>query len=303
MIFKGNRMTYASTQAVDLFRFAEPVQHAPYPHVLQDSLLPDEVYRDLVRTMPATDEFGKAFRMHGDLTYGDPGYMKLIQNVEAWKTLHEAVHCEDFVRLTIEKFREEIQREIVSGQLDLDLNNYSYTGFMEGRQITKTVSARHKASKKNKNSELYTRLDIGYGLEGYGVRGGGGGVHIDNASRLFSMLIYFNKQSDFEGGGFNFHVIRDKKPETVKTVQLKENRSLISLQNNTAFHSVSEIKKCKKPRFAVYIAVASRNRLWTRIRNRNAAIYSQNRDFSEGRFKLSLLKRGVKKVRRILRRS
>lgn len=108
--------------------------------------------------------------------------------------------------------------------------------------------------------------------------GGGGGIHIDNSSRLFSMLIYFCDQSDFNGGEF---VIYETFPDNTlapkSVIPLANNRAIISLQSNCAFHSVNEVIQCNAPRYALYLAIASRKRLWKRISNPFMAKLSKNR--------------------------
>jgi hypothetical protein len=66
-------------------------------------------------------------------------------------------------------------------------------------------------------------------------------------------------------------------PRLYKRIAPAENRAIVSLQSNVAYHAVNPITKCSAPRYALYIAVASRRRLWKRIGNRVLAMLSQNR--------------------------
>lgn len=117
---------------------------------------------------------------------------------------------------------------------------------------------------------------MGYGKNEYGKKGGGGGIHIDNNSRLFSMLLYFCDNNDFENGEFqvhdytnNFNVIQKIKP--------KHNLAVISIQNNQAYHSVNPVKKCKNPRYALYFSIYSKDNIWKTIDDKYLSTMSKNR--------------------------
>lgn len=264
-------MTASGRRSSQLFRFSSPVETYPYPYVVQDDFLPHALYEELKRTLPSTENFGCAFRMHGELTWGDEVYMSLLSNA-AWRTLHEYVYSEDHVRQVCSVFAESLAQHVEKGELLLDPDNMTFDEHVEGRAIRKDV-----LDEDIDPARVFTRLDLGYGIEEYGRRTGGGGAHIDNASRLFSTLLYFNSSADFKGGEFEVYERRHGLPRLYKRIATAENRAIVSLQSNVAYHAVNPITKCVAPRYALYIALASRGRLWKRIGNPLLAMLSQNR--------------------------
>jgi hypothetical protein len=264
-------MTAPGRSSSQLFCFATPVETYPYPYVVQDDFLPPTLYKELKRTFPSVENFGKPFRMHGDLTWGDEVYMSLL-NSAAWRSLHEYVHSEDHVRQMCSVFAESLAQHVEKGELLFEPDRLTFDEHVEGRAIRKDV-----LDESSGPARLFTRLDLGYGIEDYGRRAGGGGVHIDNASRLFSTLIYFSDARDFEGGEFEIYECRHGLPRLYKRIATAENRAIVSLQSNVAYHAVNPVAKCVAPRYALYIAIASRRRLWKRISNPLLAMLSQNR--------------------------
>ena len=236
-----------------------------YPILVQENFLEPEHYNQLLKHFPKVEDFGKPFRMHGELTYPDKNYKNLLEK-ECWKKFHNYIYSKELVDKILNYFSFELKQQ---KDLLININDMEYVLEYEGRNINKNYN------KKN-NKHLYTRLDIGYGKNEYGKRGGGGGIHIDNRSRLFSMLLYFCDDKDFEDGEFqvhdyanNFNVIQKIKP--------KHNLAIISIQNNQAYHSVNPVKNCKKPRNAIYISIYSKNNMWKKIDDKYLSTMSKNR--------------------------
>src|ERR1700761_7900289 len=90
----------------------------PYPHVIIADALRE--YASLERDFPAAEHFGAHIRSHGDLTYGDAEYSRLIEESAAYRHLHEWVYSEDFLRGFLGLFRNEIEAHVRSGALLLD---------------------------------------------------------------------------------------------------------------------------------------------------------------------------------------
>jgi plasmid maintenance system antidote protein VapI len=113
------------------------------------------------------------------------------------------------------------------------------------------------------NPFFFSRVDVGYGMEGYGVINGGKGLHIDNTNRVISCLLYFNSQSDFEGGEFE---ICDKDGSTIQRISLQENLLISSSQNKDGWHRVNPLTKLKgdKPRIGIYFALSTNYEYWER---------------------------------------
>lgn len=251
----------------------DPVDDEFFPVVVQDDLLDPSTHADLLRHLPPPAEFGKGFRMHGDLTAGDARYEELLADSQTWRQLHDYVYSEALVNDVIGHFEPNIELLVSRGELLVDPREGKFNPRVEGRAISKSV-----ADEPVGRVELYSRLDLGYGSEGYGRRGGGGGIHIDNASRLVSGLVYFSDQSDMVGGEFELvRLDHEGKECGSRLVPIRQNRGVVSLQTNSAFHRVRPVVSCERPRYALYFAIASRTRLWRPIENRSLARRSQNR--------------------------
>jgi hypothetical protein len=104
-----------------------------------------------------------------------------------------------------------------------------------------------------KNYFSYSRMDVGWGLEGYGICHGGRGNHIDNYTRIISCILYFSDQSDFEGGE---HCLTDSKGNVDQKINIAENLLIASVQDSNAWHKVNPIKKVIKSRISIYFALS-----------------------------------------------
>ena len=122
----------------------------------------------------------------------------------------------------------------------------------------------------------FITLTADIGKDEYGKIGGGGGIHIDNRSRLFSMLLYFCDENDFENGEFQIH---DCENNFIISEKIKPNHNLaiISIQNNQAYHSVNPVKNCKSPRYGLYISIFCKEDIWETIDDEYLSKMSKNR--------------------------
>lgn len=242
------------------------ILNEPYPILVQENFLEQEHYNELLKHFPKEEDFEKPFRMHGELTYPDKNYKKLLEK-ECWKKLHNYIYSKDFVDKILNYFKNELNTQ---QDLLIDINNLEFVLEYEGRNIRKTYN-----SNKKKNN-IFTRLDIGYGKDRYGKKGGGGGIHIDNRSRLFSMLLYFCDDNDFDNGEFQVHDYANNF-NVVQKIKPKHNLAIISIQNNQAYHSVNPVTKCKNPRYALYLSIYSNNNIWKTIDDKYMSKMSKNR--------------------------
>jgi hypothetical protein len=237
----------------------------PYPILIQENFLETDIYNELLKHFPKEEDFEKPFRMHGELTYPDRNYKKLLEK-ECWKKLHNYIYSKKFVDKILNYFSNELKTQ---NDLQIDINNLEFVLEYEGRNIQKTYYS-------TETNNIYTRLDIGYGKNEYGIKGGGGGIHIDNRSRLFSMLLYFCHDNDFENGEFQVHDYANNF-NVVQKIKPKHNLAIISIQNNHAYHSVNPVKNCKKPRYGLYISIYSNNNIWKTIDDKYLSTMSKNR--------------------------
>lgn len=103
---------------------------------------------------------------------------------------------------------------------------------------------------------MYGRMDVGFGIEGYGEINGGKGNHIDNFNRVISCLLYFSDQDDFNGGEFE---VTDKYGNTLQSLKIRENMCIMSVQDKDGWHRVNPVKALLtgKPRVAIYFALSA----------------------------------------------
>src|SRR3569833_651485 len=90
------------------------VDSDPYPHVVIADALRD--YASLEREFPAAESFGANIRSHGDLTYGDTEYSRLLQQSAAYRSLHEWVYSPEFLRSFLDLFSAEIEAHVRTGE-------------------------------------------------------------------------------------------------------------------------------------------------------------------------------------------
>ena len=111
---------------------------------------------------------------------------------------------------------------------------------------------------------LFSRMDVGYGFEGYGQENGGKGVHIDLRQRVMSGLLYFSNQDELEGG--EFEVWNADGSQLLQRIPVEENMAIVSVQNEHAWHAVNPVTKLKtgSPRTAAYFALSCTQKFWKR---------------------------------------
>ena len=108
---------------------------------------------------------------------------------------------------------------------------------------------------------LFPRIDIDIGNVNYGKIYGGGGIHVDNANRLFSCLLYLGKPKMIEGD-HRMYSLMFKNPILKKSIKPKHNLFFISLQRNDSLHDVSPIENIVGERRAIYVAISCNAKIW-----------------------------------------
>ena len=222
--------------------------------------LPEETYKQLKQEIDMNDAYkGKmmqGMRSHYDIVEQNittPHLKSFIEkycnNPKYWFRIIEDLHIKEIIDMGEEeftkKFRVHIEPE--SGIDSLPTLQFD----KEGRII----------GEEEKEEFFYSRIDVGYGLEGYGIENGGAGLHIDNPNRVISSLLYFSDQSDFEGGEFE---VCNEDGSICQQISLRENLCVVSSQNKYGWHRVNPLKKVKnnKPRIGIYFALSSTVPFW-----------------------------------------
>ena len=158
------------------------------------------------------------------------------------------------------RFKEEISGskdfwKSVCSQLNVDVDVESiFTDYQEQDS---------GAYEEKGNKILYSRVDLGYGLKGYGVVNGGRGLHIDNPNRVISCLLYLCDQKDFIGGEFE---ACKSDGSVLEKIELKNNRCILSVQDEFGWHRVNPLTDLlsNSPRVAIYFALSANYKYWDR---------------------------------------
>lgn len=204
--------------------------------LIKHGFLEPEFYARLRETYPEPPKGG--FRGHYDLSHTDPRFRSLNP---AWNALA--------VYLTGRAFWERAIRQFPTARpIVLDR-------FQQLQAESPSGETKHLPDCQ------YPRVDIGWGLPGYGVQNGGKGNHIDNRNRIISGLLYFTDQSELEGGEFE---LTDAEGNTLHRVPIRENMCIMSVQNSDGWHRVNPLRAAKDYRRAVYFALSDTRNVFGR---------------------------------------
>jgi hypothetical protein len=261
------------------------IDREPYPHVVIPEAFSD--YRRLEDDFPDSARFAGHIRSHGDLTYPDQEYCRLIRDSEAYRNLHEWVHSPSFCRSFLDLFRSDIESHVATGALLLDplaipIRPQPYEGrAMIGRAVPTKSDA-----------FLFPRLDLGIGRVGYGKVNGGKGVHVDNLTRVVSILVYVGDNPSMVGGEHRLYGLDGHEPVVKKVYRPRPNMLLASLQSNLALHDVNPVAALVGVRKAFYMAVSCSTEIWRPPADRRLARLTSNR------YRKTLLERIRTRLRR-----
>ncbi len=243
---------------------------SPYPHVVMASALSH--HDDLVIDFPPEDRFGRKIRMHGDLTAGDENYDHLITNSLAFRQLHDWVYSPDFINVFLAMFEEEIEAQVRAGELLHDPRTLPVRAEpYEGRKML--GPGRVDPS----TPFLFPRLDIGIGKLNYGQDTGGSGIHVDNLTRLVSVLVYLDDNRTMVGGEHRLYRLDGIRPVIDQVYRPQPNLMIASLQSNRAFHDVNPVTAIDGVRKALYMAVSCSTMIWKPHRDVRLQRLTKNR--------------------------
>ncbi len=250
------------------------IDPTPFSHVA----LPDALtsYAQLERDWPAESRFGDPIRMHGDLSAGDDEYAALVNTSAAYRGLHDWVYSEDFIRTFLQLFHDSIAAHVASGALLYDPRDLPIEPHpREGRCLLSPGTAPRATNRATPC--LFPRLDLGIGRVGYGKVNGGRGIHVDNITRIVSILVYVGPSTAMKGGEHRLYEIRDGRPVIARTYPPLPNFMVASLQSNMAFHDVNPVTSIQGVRRAMYMAVTCTHEIWRPHRDRRLQRLTRNR--------------------------
>lgn len=270
---------------------AAAVIESPYPHIATGNALQD--YAGIDRDFPEEHQFGQSLRMHGDLTHTDEQYQQLIARSPTYQALHDWAYSVEFVQQFLAIFDEEIELRVRNGELLFDPRTLPIR--------PEPYETRRKITVKNVgNGErfLFPRLDLGIGKLNYGREHGGGGIHVDNLTRLVSILVYVGENEAMEGGEHRLYKLQRTRPVIDKIYAPKPNFMVASVQSNFAFHDVNPVTRIEGVRKAFYLAVSCSVEIWRPHNDRRLQKLTKNR--YRPPVPVALARKAVKAVRRVI---
>jgi hypothetical protein len=225
----------------------------PFPHVMQDSFLDEDLFVRLRNSFP---QCPPAAGPTGYCLYPrDSGYEQLMETNEAWRTLFNRFHQQQFIDWAIRQFGSEWQKDGCS----VDLSKARYVQYHEDRIDKQRHTLRQVELQPH---ELWVRLDIYQGHVGYRRP-----IHVDYARRLMTMLVYFSDHDEdgMEGGELVLHPKRWKRlTQPVKTITPRENRMVAFPCSDRSYHSVPKITAARRLRNYVQVHISSSIAAWPR---------------------------------------
>jgi hypothetical protein len=263
----------------------------PFPHVIKQGILPDDVFAALKADFPSQqvfsgqrDRFGKAGSRTGkgsDIYRGDAAFGELVARSPAWRDFADYINSERF----LDTFREVFAGHLDDMGLRVDLGKSRVQpDYVEPREVltehaTPLDSLVHAAApvleafSRPKGVDLFTRLDIHSSSGGYLKP-----PHCDRPNRLCSLIVYFTDAEaiGMEGGELQiFKHAREKKlgqyerhphPENVQEVarlKPKPNLGVLFPCQNNSYHGVTAVTSEGLARDFLYINISGLKRsLW-----------------------------------------
>jgi hypothetical protein len=223
----------------------------PYEHVVRESFLEPEHYRELCRTFPVCPP-GKSPTGFA-LYWGEDGYERLLDQQPAWRALHETFHSQAFIEWGAQQFAEVWRRE----ECTIDPAAARYVPYREDRTDKERTSL---GGVTDGSHELWVRMDIHQGHVGYSLR-----EHVDHARRLVSMLIYFcdHVENRMSGGELLLHDLSQHRREPIR-IAPRHNLMVAFPCSKNSLHSVSKLRSATAPRNYVHVFISSSADLWPR---------------------------------------
>ena len=263
----------------------------PFPHVIIKDFFDKNFYKELEEEFPKKSNFvdskNNVGRMHFDTSFGHALYQDILNNSNAYSKLHNYIYSDVFIKTFLDLFSDEIDYEVDKNFLKVNVKKLGIDS--EPFEVGKVYNK--KNFKKNKNSFLYPRLDIGMGEKGYGIKTGGSGIHVDNPQRLISILFYAGGYSEMKGGEHRLWRVADEQVKISKEIKPHSNLLVASLQNNISYHDVNPISEITGTRNAFYIAISSSNPIWKKVK-----VNDFNLKHNRNRCKLNFFTRVIKKL-------
>lgn len=227
---------------------ALPVEEAPFPHAVLDTLFTPELFAALAHSYPvcppASGPTGHTIHR------GDPEFDAVMAAQSEWRAVFDACHSQAFVDALATLFAAEIDRACGVARTDLRFADHVETrAEKEQGRI---------AAPQLPPEAIFVRFDFMQGMDAYVRR-----PHLDHRRRLGTMLIYFDSPGaeTFQGGDLILH---DRRGRAERRIAPAANRAVLFPCSDRSWHSVDAVTHCRRPRRFVQIALSSTHDLWPR---------------------------------------
>lgn len=236
----------------------EDVELSPFPHIVIDNCLPEEIYKELANCYPTRDYYTQ-----GNLE-GENERIKVRLNEildvnskvpSVWSDFFKNHISEAFYIKLLELFGSQIKASIPDIEDSLS------------RKLEEATLSVHRPNEKITTHDLLFDHDLGINTPSSRISSVRG-PHIDGLEKLFGGVMYFRMDSDdAEGGDLGLYSWKTEKPifyrytEALpadvileKTVSYKPNTVVLWLNSPNALHGVSARSPSSLDRRLVYFS-------------------------------------------------
>lgn len=263
----------------------------PFPHVVKQGILPDDLFQALRADFPNAGVFKDQKDAHGnagsrtgsgfDVYRGDDAFTSLVGRSPAWREFADYINSQRFAETFLSVFADHLDDIGLRVRIRESKVDPSY---VEPRDVlTETATTGDKLAslaygvidpfRKPKPAKLFTRLDIHKSMGGYAKP-----PHCDRPNRLCSLIVYFTDAEavGMEGGDLLIFKHNEKKPvreyerhprpeNVTQVAQLRPKANLgvfFPCQNNS-YHGVTPVLSKGIERDFLYINISGVPRsLW-----------------------------------------
>lgn len=207
---------------------------------------PNVEYHQMKAALPPMGAIENRVRSHRDIYMGDLEFFKMFSYCPQFRAF-----CKNTLQSRNYWFNLLNELHYDAGDTHFDITSLHLADDY--------IEPRSGINPENLDLFIYPRIDIGYGVVGYGLENGGQTVHIDMPHRIVSSVLYLTDQSRLEGGEIE---VWNSPTEMKERFPLEENMMLSILQDQNGWHRVNPVTRADEPRIAIYMALSCTKNIW-----------------------------------------
>lgn len=237
------------------------LKNIPYPYLIIDNALPDNIYDELDNSFPEYDKIikldrsDKGYQENTAYRYG--AYQSLIDPKipEIWKDFINYHTSVDFCNEVFEIFAEGIKK--------------IYKATREKLPNKENIGIRFR-DKKNFNTDCQFVINTPTSGETTVIE-----PHLDNAKEFYAGLLYMKNKEDLSKGGnltthsfignpsfYGNSLVRESKAKLIEEIEYKANRLVLFLNSPLSIHGVTKREKTDTYRKYINIIGEFNNKLF-----------------------------------------